>query len=97
MCPFADTGQWPVRLPEYRDIGLTVLVERCRHANDDRLDFVDTCKIRRGLKSIRVYLFGHGLRRDVSNVTSAFVESVYLFWIDVEPQNIYTRTCKLKG
>ena len=46
------------------NIGLAVLVERRRHANDDRIDLIDAGKIRGGLKTICLDLIRDSLRRE---------------------------------
>ena len=86
--------------PVCRDIGniwLAVLVERCRHANDDRIDLVDPGEIRRRLKTICLDLIRNTLRRNMLNIAASLIQRVNFLRVHIESEDVNTASAQTEA
>ena len=70
-----------------RNIRLPVFVQRSRHANNDRLHFLDPAEIRGCAKPSGFYKASNTSRSDVFDVTPALINGRNLGRINVQSQN----------
>jgi hypothetical protein len=78
------------------DIRFSVLVQRCRHANQHRINLFDSGEIAGRGESTGSTLLLDCHRLDMSDVTSARVARIDLRLVNIEPKHVHFRTGELQ-
>ena len=69
------------------NVRLAIFVQRRRHADDDRLDFLDAAEIGGGNEPAGLHRLGNGLGGNMFDVTPPLVERVHFGRVNIQAQD----------